>query len=65
MTTVVADVAVVGGGHHGLVAAAALADAGWAFLRVEIAVSPPRSPARDTTPADARRWQRRCRDESE
>ena len=29
MTTLVVDAVVVGGGHHGLVAAAVLADAGW------------------------------------
>lgn len=37
MTTLVADAVVVGGGHHGLVAAAVLADAGWDVCLLEAA----------------------------
>ena len=35
MTTLTADAVVVGGGHHGLVAAAVLADAGWDVCLLE------------------------------
>ncbi|MDT7580135.1 MAG: hypothetical protein QOK35_1399 [Pseudonocardiales bacterium] len=37
MTTLTADAVVVGGGHHGLVAAALLADAGWDVVLLEAA----------------------------
>ncbi len=37
MPTLTADAVVIGGGHHGLVAAAVLADAGWDVCLLEAA----------------------------